>query len=440
MDSYPTLLVSALLLLLNVLLSLGGESTKNLNKPLLARKAEEGNGTAKKILETLEKPGYTFRAALRTGRSLCKILAAALVLQAFHAPLTAALAALPFPSVFASAILILSVLIVFLLFAELFAIRAAEQKADEILLSTWGLLRLFTAILYPIAIPVNALASLLLKIFGFKQQAEDALSREEIQNIVEESGESGLLEEQERDMLEGILDFNEKTAAEVMTPRTEVFLVDGNVPLTEQMDAILNEKYSRIPVFREEIDNIVGILYLKDFFCEAYRVGFENVNVEACMREVYFVPEKKPLDALYRDLQESKNHMAVLIDEYGGFSGIVTIEDLIEEVMGDIDDEYDESEEEIRTEDDGTFMADGSASVAEINEILGSELDEDDGDYDTVGGLIIKLLGYIPEEGETPYVEHEGFSFRVETIADRRIGTVRIVRLPEDETAEEKED
>lgn len=433
MDPYPKLIISIVLLLLNALFTLGGEGMKNLNKALLNRKAEEGNRAARKICSLQEKQGYTFFAALFTARAFCKIGATTLMISAFYTPLYEALAGkLPYPAAFALLIPAGSVLLLFLLFGEIFPSRAAEQKADSITYAVWGSVYPLACLFYPIAAPVAMLSSGLLKLCGFQQSADDALSKEEIQSVVEESGESGLLEEAERDMLEGILSFDEKTADQVMTPRTEVFLIDGEQPLKEQMDEILNEKYSRIPVYRGEIDNIIGILYLKDYFCEAYRVGFENVDLARCMRDVYFVPEKKKLDRLYRDLQESKNHMAVLIDEYGGFSGIVTIEDLIEEVMGDINDEYDEKEIDILSESDGSFLAEGSATIAEVNEQLGTDLNEEDDDYDTVNGFIIKLLGYIPEEDELPSFEHGGFSFHVESIADRRIERVRIKRLQEE--------
>lgn len=439
-DPYPQLIIAFLLLLLNALLAMGGEGLKTLNKALLNRKAEEGDVTAQKIAAVLERPGYLFRAALRTGRTLCKLGAMALMIFAFNEPLTAALGDAFWAAPLASTILILSTGAIFVLFGELFPIRVTEQRADRILYPIWYVLRFFAFLYYPLAFPVNLISTLLMKTFGLKQDADEALSKEEIQTLVEESGDSGLLEEHERDMLEGIFDFNEKTADQVMTPRTEVFLIDGDAPLSEYLEKMLNEKYSRIPVYKEKIDNIVGILYLKDFLCEAYRVGFENVDISNCMHEPYFVPERKRLDDLYRELQESKNHMAILIDEYGGFSGVVTIEDLIEEVMGDIDDEYDEEGEEIRSEEDGSFVAEGSATIAEINEELGLNLDEDSEDYDTVGGLIIKLLGYIPEEDEDLYLEYEGCSFKVEKIADRRIETVRIMKLELPEETEESED
>lgn len=437
-DPYPQLIVAIILLAVNALLALGGEAIKTLNKAILNRKAEEGDRTACKISAVLETPGYLFRAALRTGRTLCKMGAMVLTVYAFDEPLTKALGDIPYAGPLATAILIFAVAAAFILIGELLPIRVAEQRADGILYPLWPWLRFFAFLYYPLAFPVNLIATLVIKAFGLKQDADEALTKDEIQTIVEESGDSGLLEEHERDMLEGIFDFNEKTADQVMTPRTEVFLIDGDSPLSEYMEAMLSEKYSRIPVYRDEIDNIVGILYLKDFLCEAYRVGFENVDISKCMRDVYFVPERKRLDDLYRELQSSKNHMAVLVDEYGGFSGIVTIEDLIEEVMGDIDDEYDEAEEDIRSDNDGTFLAEGTATIAEINEHLGLDLDEDSEDYDTVGGLLIKLLGYIPEENEDLYLEYEGCSFKIEKVSDRRIETVRIAKLEEAEaTAEE---
>lgn len=437
-DPYPQIIISILLLLLNALLSIGGEATKTLNKALLNRKAEEGDATAQKIAHVLEKPGYLFRAALRTGRALCKLGAMALIIFAFEEPLKIALGNTVYTGPLSSLILILSVGVVFVLFGEIFPIRVTEQRADAIIYPLWYLLRFFAFLYYPIAFPINLISTLLMKTFGLKQDADEALSKEEIQTLVEESSDSGLLEEHERDMLEGIFDFNEKTVDQVMTPRTEVFLIDGNAPLSEYIEDMLKEKYSRIPVYRDKIDNIVGVLYLKDFLCEAYRVGFEKVDISRCMHDVYFVPERKRLDDLYRELQESKNHMAVLIDEYGGFSGIVTIEDLIEEVMGNIDDEYDEVEEEIRSENDGSFLAEGSATIAEINEHLGLELDENSEDYDTVGGLILKLLGYIPEEDEDISLEYEGCIFKVEKIADRRIETVRITKIDPPEESEEE--
>ena len=442
MDSpYPRWIFIFLLLLLNALFSAGRAALKEVNKAALTRAEEGGNKTAGKVLAVAEDPKH-FSAALRVGGVLCKIIAFALTYSLCFAPLNDGLQALPFSGFFAGVIITLAFTAIFAWLGDLYPARAAEQMAESYLLHFWTPLRIFGGIVFPFAATVNGLASLLLKITGLRIDPDDALSKEEIQTLVEESGDSGLINENERDMLEGIFDFTEKTAEDVMTPRTETYMIDADAPLSEYLSEMLNEKYSRVPVYRGEVDNIIGVLYLKDFMCEAYRVGFENVDINRCLHNAYFVPEHKRIDALYRELQKSKNHMAILIDEYGGFSGVVTIEDLIEEVMGDIDDEYDESKEEIHPENDGTYLLDGATPIREINEALNLQLDEEDEDYDTIGGLIIKLLGYIPTEDEP--VESElrcgNCLFSVEKIGDKRIDTVRMKILPaEDEPAEKSE-
>lgn len=438
MDPYP-IVFTLILLLINALLAAGKEAFINLNKATLNRKAEEGDKTAVRITALEEKPDI-FLAGITTGKALCKLGSAALILSAYSPLLLRACteANWIFPGLWAAFLPTIALAVVFLLLGEIYPTRAARQK-EESVYRLWGIVTVLNAIFWPLAVTVNGATSLLLKATGLKLNPDDALSREEIQTLVEESGDSGFLEEDERNMIEGILDFGEKTAEDVMTPRTDVYLIDANRPLSEYVEEMLNEKYSRIPVYRNKIDNIIGILYLKDFLCEAYRVGFENVEIERCLHDVYFVPEHKRVDELYRDLQASKNHMAVLIDEYGGVSGIVTIEDLIEEVMGDIDDEYDEEENSIHPEDDGSYLADGSTPISELNEQIGLSLDEENEDYDTVGGLIIKLIGYIPSENEKIYVEYAGCAFCVEQIQDKRIGSVRIFKLPETEEARKGE-
>ena len=225
-------------------------------------------------------------------------------------------------------------------------------------------------------------------------------------------------------MINSIFDFDDKLAKEVMTPRTEVYMINSQLPLS--IEELLEENYSRIPVYEGDIDNIIGILYLKDFLHEAYQVGFENVGIKKLLHRPYFVPECKNIDQLFKELQKSKKHLAVLIDEYGGFSGIVTIEDLIEEVMGDINDEYDEDEPFIRKIDNDTYIVNGLISIKELNDKLHLNLDEETEDYDTLGGFLINQIDYIPSETEECMVEYENLLFKVECVKDKRIETVKI--------------
>jgi putative hemolysin len=228
-------------------------------------------------------------------------------------------------------------------------------------------------------------------------------------------------------MIDGIFEFDNTLAKEIMTPRTNVFTININEPVQELIDKVLEEQYSRIPVYEEETDNIIGILFMKDLFSELRKNKAENMRIRDMLRPAYFVPETKNIDILFRELQKSKNHLAVLIDEYGGFSGIVTIEDLIEEVMGNIFDEYDEdyeSSEYIQKVDNTTYIVNGMVGIDEINETLDVELPSEH--YDTIGGLVIDLLGCIPKEDEENIVEYENLIFKVEKVNEKRIELVKI--------------
>jgi putative hemolysin len=212
-----------------------------------------------------------------------------------------------------------------------------------------------------------------------------------------------------------------------MTPRTNVFSIDINTPIDEMVDEILEEQYSRIPIFDDTRDNILGILYMKDLFTEILRMDKRDIIIKNLLRPAYFVPETKNIDILFRELQKSKNHMAILVDEYGSFSGIVTIEDLIEEVMGNIFDEHDEDfeyNELIQKLDNNTFIVNGLVSIDEINEKLNLKLPEEY--FDTIGGFVIDLIGNIPEEGKESVVEYEEVTFKVEKIIGRRIELLKI--------------
>jgi len=187
---------------------------------------------------------------------------------------------------------------------------------------------------------------------------------------------------------------------------------------------LLEEQYSRIPVYEEDSDNIIGILYLKDYFLEASKHGFENVEIRSILRTPYFVPETKNIDDLFKELQKSNNHMAILIDEYGGFSGIVTIEDLIEEVMGNIFDEYDEVECDIMKVDNNTFIVNGLLAIDEFNDYLDTNLQCEHSE--TIGGFVVNLLGSIPTEEEDQIVEYENLVFKIEDVKEKRIEKVRV--------------
>ena len=252
--------------------------------------------------------------------------------------------------------------------------------------------------------------------------------------MLEAGRASGELKEEGKKMITSIFAFDDLLAYEIMTPRTNVFAIDINAPTEEYIDELMELRYSRIPVYEDDSDDIIGILYIKDYLIKAREEGFDNVDIRPILRKPYFVPETKNIDSLFMELQATKQHIAILIDEYGGFSGIVTMEDIIEEIMGDIDDEYDEGDPEIQKVSDDTYLVDGSMDIDDINEELDTKLESETSE--TIGGFIIDILGEIPDEddiGKT--VEFENYRFTIDSVNDRRIEqiTMQILPIPDEE-------
>ena len=268
--------------------------------------------------------------------------------------------------------------------------------------------------------------NLLIKLFGFNVDGlDEKVSKEEIKSMVEVGQEHGVINETEKEMIDSIFEFDDKLAYEVMTPRTNVYLINIDIPLSEYIDELIEERYSRVPVYEGDTDNIIGILYMKDFFIEARKCGFDSVDIRSILQEPYFIPETKNIDELFKELQSSKKHMAILIDEYGGFSGIVSIEDLIEEIMGEIEDEYDEEVSTIKKIDSNIFMVDGLIPLDEFNEKFHTNIEANN--YDTIGGFVIDKLGRIPSSVDNEHnVEHDNLVLKIDEIKEKRINRIKV--------------
>lgn len=225
-------------------------------------------------------------------------------------------------------------------------------------------------------------------------------------------------------MIDGIIKFDNILAREIMTPRTETFCIEANSNIKENINLILEENYSRIPVYENEIDNIVGVIYMKDIFAEIIKLGIENISIKDIMRTPYTVPETKSIDILLKELQSSKNHIAILLDEYGGFSGIVTLEDLLEEVVGDIQDEYDENIDCIEKVDANTYIATGLVSILNLNKHLNLNFQSDS--IDTIGGLIIENINTIPNKYINKEITIDSVKFKILSVVGKRINKVQI--------------
>lgn len=263
----------------------------------------------------------------------------------------------------------------------------------------------------------------------FKKDQDDSEAIEnEVKNILEIGKETGALKEEGTKMINSIFEFDDVLAYEIMTPRTDVFMIDIEDEPENYLEELMKLRHSRIPVYKGESDNIIGILHIKDYLIYAWQNKFDNIesiDLESILRKPYFVPETKNIDTLFFEMQKLKQQIAILIDEYGGFSGIVTLEDIIEQVMGDIDDEFDEEEEIIEKLSGNTFLVDGDVDLDDLNEEIGSDLESDNSE--TIGGFLIDILGEIPEESdEGRVIEIENYKFTITSIKERRIEKVKI--------------
>ena len=293
-----------------------------------------------------------------------------------------------------------------------------------------GLTRFILVITKPIVVFSTFVTNLFMKAFGIEaKKIQRAVTGEQIRSIIQIGEDQGILRKMESKMIYSIMGFDDLLAEEIMTARTDVFMIDINDRDREYLDEFMKIKHARIPVYQNEVDNILGIVYTKDYLLEATKVGIRNVDINKILRPAYFAPDKIEADKLFSDLQKNHIHMAVLIDEYGGFSGVVTVEDLIEEIVGDIDDSYDNDTPEIKENDKDVFVVKGSVAIKDLNEKINIDIDEDNENFDSLGGFIIDKLGYVPEEGSNVSFEHKGFEIKILYIEDKRIKAVRIRKI-----------
>ena len=337
----------------------------SLNKNKLKILIEDGNKKAI-LLDNLLKEPSKFLSTIQVGITLASFFASASAATGLSQFLSEALKPLKIPySSQISMILITFILsYVTLVFGELIPKRIALRNSENIALSSVGVIVFISTIFSPFVKFLTFSTNLVLTILRMREDnIEEKVSKEELRSLVEVGKEHGVINETEQEMIENIIEFDEKIAREIMIPRTKVFLIDKNISIHELFENKEIEKYSRIPVYENEADNIIGILMAKDLMIEAYKKGFDNIKISDLVQEAYFVPETKNVNELFNEMQLEKKHITILIDEYGGFSGIVTLEDLIEEVMGNIDDEFDDEDLSIHQISKNKYLVNGDISL-----------------------------------------------------------------------------
>nr|WP_288827020.1 hemolysin family protein [uncultured Clostridium sp.] len=314
-----------------------------------------------------------------------------------------------------------------LVFGELVPKRIALQKAEKFSMFAVGPIYAISKVMAPFIKLLSISTNGVLKILGMKtENLDEEVSEEEIRSMLQTGRESGVFNKIEEEMIKSIFLFDDKRAREIMTPRQDMITIDIGQPVDQVLHNILNTRHSRIPVYEGEIDNIIGILSMKDFSIEMTRMDPNTIDIRTILQKPYFIPENKKTDNLFLEMQKKKLKMAILIDEYGGVSGLVTMEDLIEEIVGDIQDEYEESEPQLTELEPFVFKASGGISLYDLDGVLHEKIDSS---CDTLSGYLIELLGFIPMQSQIPMeIQDESNHYTILEAEDRVIKKV-IIRI-----------
>ena len=420
------ILFLVILTLVNAFFSSAEMSIVSVNKNKMKMLANEGNKKAKMLCKLIEEP-TKFLSTVQVGITLAGFFASASAATGISEQLGMLFISMNIPYGHQIAFIGVTIILSYftLVFGELVPKRVALKSSEKIAMASLRPIMFISIIAAPFIKILSISTSLLVKLIGVDNgKLEEIVTKEELKLFIETGEEQGAINESEKEMIEGIFEFDNKKVEKVMTPRTEVYCINIKEPLTDYLDELLEMRYSRVPVYEDDIDNVIGILYMKDFIIEAKNKGFDNVNIKDILKEPYFVHEGKNVQELFKSLQASQRHIAVIIDEYGGFSGIITIEDLIEEIMGEINDEDDSSEERIKKIGENTFFVDGLTTLEELNDELNIDIQLDD--IDTISGFLINLIGNIPAENDDRIIEYNDITFKIDKLGEKRIEKILV--------------
>lgn len=437
------ILSALLLLLITILLQLCDEAFSAVGETRIREWEENGNRKAIRIRKLTEKERQ-FISRIRLGTLLCGAAATTILYAVFSPSLTAWLADLfdvkanAFTSFLSGGLLLLLSVFLFSVLGSMLPRRLVHRNPESIALNFVDIFAFFYMLLFPLYGLCRLITWPIIKIAGMDPSEDpEKVTEDDIIELIEDVEESGALEESQKDMLNNIFEFDDITAGEIMTPRTDVVAVEVTSPLSEAVELAIEHGYSRLPVFEEDIDHILGILYIKDLLPYVGKALPKTVNIRKLLRDTYFVPDTKKCDELFEEMNEKHLQMSIVVDEYGGVAGIITIEDLLESIVGNMQDEFDHEEDEVTQLDEDSFEVDGTLSIGELSELLDIEFPE--GDYDTVAGFLLDRLGHIPEEEEEAVVEYENLTLTVLEMDDRRIEQILICRNPVTTSPEEDE-
>ena len=419
------LLVLLLLTIINGFFSCAEMAMVSTNKSKIKRLAEQGNKNAKMVKDFLYDP-TKFLSTIQIAITFAGFFSSASAATGLSTPLgnwMFKIFSIPYAERIAFITVTLLLSLFTLIFGELVPKRIALQNPNAISLFSVRIIKFISVIITPLTGFLTFSTNMVMKLLGSNEKyGEENVSKEEIKALIKRGQATGTLNKKEFEMINSIIEFNDKLAKEVMTPKIEVFSIDNLQPIDLYLPELLEMKYSSVPVYEDDIDNIIGVLKVKDFINVGVNNGFDKVDLKSILVEPYLVPESKNVGELLKEMQLSKIHFALLIDEYGGFSGIVTLKDLVEEVMGEFEEEL--KDPKIKNLDDSTYIIDGLLTIDELNSKLDINLCSDN--YETISGFLIDLIGFIPKESDDPTIEVDHLVFRIKSMKRKRIDKVKL--------------
>ena len=430
------ILVLVVLILLNAFFAGSEIALISLNDNKVKMMADAGDKKSKMVYNLIFQPSR-FLATIQIGITLAGFLASAFAADSFASRLSAYLYDLGVP-ISLDLLKTISVIVITLLlsyftlvFGELVPKQIAMTKPEPLANFAARPLTILSKMTAPIVKLLTLSMNMVVRLFGIDPNADDNdVTEEEIRMMVDAGEENGSIQLAEKEMINNIFDFDNKTVSDIMTHRTNIVAISIDETLKDTVHMVNVEKYTRYPVYQEDIDHVVGILHSKDLiqFFEEHVTDAKPFNLQEMIRDPYFVLESTKVDHLFKEMQQNNIHMAIVIDEYGGTDGIVTIEDLIEEIVGNIFDEYDEpyvDEPGIHELDENTYLMDGTTNLYDVEDVIGRDLPTQE--FDTLSGFLINILGYIPIGEDKPTVEYNDIEFIVEKTSEKRIMQVKVI-------------
>ncbi len=441
-DGYPIvgIVIVLLLLVLKAIISYGARAIEQINEVTVRKRAEDGDEKSKVLLGFIENPDKYMNAIeviLTTTSVLVGYICAGDFSKMIRNIRFSEQFGMPeeITRVVWTVVFVFVVLFISILLGDVLPKKLALRDSNRSAYGISNVVQFFIRLVTPFAFLIEKTTNLILRLCHIKpEDLEDNVTEDEIMSMVNEGQEQGVLASNEAEMISNIIEFDEKEVKDIMTHRKKIVAIDSNQTVEQALRFMLEESYSRFPLYEDDIDNIIGILHVKDVTRCYMSPKFKNKSLRLIARKPYFVPDTQNIDVLFNDMQLKKIHMAIAVDEYGQTAGLVAMEDILEEIVGNILDEYDEDEKLIIKQGEGQYLIKGLAGLDDIEDTLGIEIEEED--FDTLNGLLTSLLNRIPSEGEHISVSYAGYLFEILDVKNKMIRFVRVTKELEDEPVE----